>query len=141
MTRLRVVLDANVYVSAVLRPDGPPGQLLEGFLRGEFEIVLSTTVADEVRRALGYRKVRKVVLPGVDLEEWFWSVVVLADLVEDRLPPRVCEDSDDDKYLAAAIEGNASFIVTGDKRFVALKEYEGVRIITPRAFLDRLGRG
>jgi uncharacterized protein len=127
VTRLRAVLDANVYVSAAIRPDGVPGQLIECFAQGDFEIVMSPAVVNEVRRALGYRKVRKSVRTSVDLEEWFWAIVVLADLIEDRPPPLACEDPDDDKYLAAAIEGRAAFVVTGDQRFLALGNTKGSR--------------
>jgi len=48
----------------------------------------------------------------------------------------VSGDPHDDKYIAAAVEGLAEFIVTGDRDLLAIKEYEGVRIVTPRAFLD-----
>jgi predicted nucleic acid-binding protein len=50
----------NVYVSALIRPDGPPGQIVTRFLReGSFEIVLSLAIVDETVRAFGYPKVRK----------------------------------------------------------------------------------
>ena len=51
----------------------------------------------------------------------------------------VCDDSGDDKYVAAAIEGRAAYVITGDRTFLALKEHAGVEIVTPRAFLDLLG--
>ena len=51
----------------------------------------------------------------------------------------VCDDPDDDKYVAAALEGRAAYVVTGDQAFLALKEHEGVTIVTPRSFLDLLG--
>jgi uncharacterized protein len=136
---LRAVLDANVYVSAIIHPGGTPGRLIEGFLRDEnFEVVLSPSIVDEVLRALAYRKVRKL-LGGVDAHLWFEDIVVLADVVADRQLPRVCDDPDDDKYLAAALEGRASHFVTGDRRFLALGEHAGVEIVTPRVFLDVLG--
>jgi len=50
----------------------------------------------------------------------------------------VSSDPDDDKYIAAAIEGLAQFIVTGDLDLLAVAEYEGIRIISPRIFLERL---
>ena len=51
----RAVLDANVYVSAAVRADGPPGQIIERFLRdAAFEIVVSQAIVDEVLRALAY---------------------------------------------------------------------------------------
>jgi predicted nucleic acid-binding protein len=64
---LRAVLDANVYVSAYVRPEGPPGQIVERFLRdAAFELVLSENIADEVLRALTYPKVRKSARTNVE---------------------------------------------------------------------------
>jgi hypothetical protein len=137
---LRAVLDANVYVSAAIRPEGPPGRIIERFLRGTvFEVVLLPAIVDEVLRALAYPKVRRFIRGDVEPELWFEDIVVLADLVGgDRTPPAVCEDPDDDKYIAAALEGRAAFIVTGDRDLQALKEYQGIRIVTPRKFLNLL---
>jgi putative PIN family toxin of toxin-antitoxin system len=137
---LRAVLDANVYISAIIQPAGTPGRLIEQFLRdASFEVVVSPDIVDEVLRALAYPKVRKL-LRGADAQLWFEDVVVLADLVAGTQQlSGVCEDPDDDKYVAAALEGRAAYVVTGDRAFLALKEHAGVEIVTPRAFLDLLG--
>jgi predicted nucleic acid-binding protein len=91
-----------------------------------------------VLKALGYPKVRKF-LRDADAQLWFEDIVVLADVVADTQLSGICEDPDDDKYLAAALEGRASHVVTGDRRFLAVGEHAGVEIVTPRAFLDLLG--
>ena len=137
---LRAVLDANVYVSAYIRPEGPPGQIIERFLRdAAFEIILSTEIVEEVLQALAYPKVRKAVRGKVDSELWFEDILVLAHLITgDVKTAGVSEDPDDDKYIAAAIEGRAAFVVTGDPDLLDIGEHEGVRIVNPRAFLDLL---
>ena len=137
---LRAVLDANVYVSAIIQPGGTPGRLVERFLRDEsFEVVLSLAIVDEVLRALNYSKVRKL-LRGADAQLWFEDLVVLVDLVAGAQQlSGICKDPDDDKYVAAALEGRAAYVVTGDRAFLALKEHAGVEIVTPRSFLDLLG--
>lgn len=48
-------------------------------------------------------------------------------------------DADDDKYFAAAVEGSATLIVTGDPDLLTVKEFRGIRIVTPRVFLGLLG--
>lgn len=138
---LRVVLDANVYVSAVLRPEGTPGRIIGRFLRdAAFEIVLSPPIVEEVLRALTYPKVRKLIRSDIDPELWFEDIVVLASVVTgEREHPRVSDDPDDDKYIGAAMEGHAAFVVTGDDDLLTLEEHEGIRIVTPRAFLTLLG--
>lgn len=138
---LRAVLDANVYVSAYVRPEGPPGQIIERFLRGAaFEVVLSAEIVEEVLQALAYPKVRKNARTKVEPELWFEDILVLAQLISGKYEVfGVSEDQDDDKYVAAAIEGRATFVVSGDPDLLKVGEHQGVRIITPRAFLDLLG--
>ena len=135
---LRVVLDANVYISALIRPEGPPGQIVERFLRqASFEIVLSPAIIEETVRAFTYPKVRKYIHTSVAAELWFEDLILLAQFVAgDYELQGVSTDPDDDKYFAAAVEGSATLIVTGDPDLLAVKEYQGVRVVTPRTFLD-----
>lgn len=137
---VRAVLDANVYISAAMRAEGPPGQIIERFLRGEsFDIIMSQAIVDEVLRAFTYPKVRKYIRPNLDPELWFEDIVVLSQLVAgDYELARVSKDPDDDKYIAAAVEGRAVFIVAGDSDLLDLKEHDGIRIVSPRTFLNLL---
>ena len=139
---LHAVLDANVFVSAAVRPEGPPGRIIERFLRTDtFTLVLSPAIVEEVLRALAYPKVRRYVRRDLGSALWFEDLVVLAELVPGAYQVSgVSQDPDDDKYLAAAVEGRATFVVTGDPHLLAVGEYEDVRIISPRVFLDLLGR-
>lgn len=138
---LRAVLDANVLVSALIRPTGPPGQIVIRLLEGRaFELITSPAILNEVRRSLTYPRVRKYLIASDDeLDLWVASLELIADTVKGRLRIKaVVEDPDDDKYIVAALEGRAQFIVSGDAHLLVLKAYEGVRIVTPRAFLDVL---
>lgn len=137
---LRVVLDANVYVSALLRPEGPPGRIIGRFLReADFAIVLTPAIVEEVLRAFAYPRVRKLLRTGAQPDLWLEDIAVLADLVMASVEiSGVCADPDDDKYIAAAMDGRASMVVTGDRRFLMLIEHNDVRIVSPRAFLDLL---
>ena len=137
---LRAVLDANVYVSAFVRPEGPPGQIVERLLRDSaFDVVLSAPIVEEVLQALAYPKVLKAARTKVPPDLWFEDVVVLAQFVagNDKIAA-VSDDPDDDKYIAAAIEGRAAFVVSGDADLLDIGEHEGVRIVNPRAFLALL---
>jgi putative PIN family toxin of toxin-antitoxin system len=136
----RAVLDANVYVSAAVRAEGPPGQIIGRFLRdGAFDIVMSQAIVEEVLRALTHPKVRKYIRPGLDPELWFEDLLVLSHLVSGKHELEgASKDRDDDKYIAAAIEGRAGFLVAGDSDLLDLKEYDGIRIVSPRVFLDLL---
>ena len=137
---LRVVLDANVYVSAIIRPEGPPGRVIDRFLRDSaFEIVLSPAIVEETLRALAYPKVRRYLRGTVDPILLFEDISLLAEFVPgDYKMSAASADPDDDKYLAAALEGRATLVVTGDPDLLALEEYRGVRIVNPRTFLGLL---
>jgi hypothetical protein len=140
MTVLRAVLDANVFVSAAIHPGGPPGRIIARFLGPDgFTLVLSEAIVEEVLRALEFPKVRRYVRRDLDPALWFEDLVVLAELVPGTVQVSgVSKDPDDDKYLAAAVEGRASFVVTGDPHLLTAGEYEGIRLVNPRAFLDLL---
>lgn len=133
---VRAVLDANVLLSALLRPAGPPGRILRAFLEeGAFEVVMTPGIAAEVERALGYPRLRRRLPAGFVAADWVEDLALLSVLVEDGVPPGVCRDPEDDRYLAAARAGGASFLVTGDDDLLSLREHAGVLVVTPRQFL------
>ena len=140
---IRAVLDANVVVSALIRPEGPAGRLLDRVARGAgVHAVVSAAILDEYRRALAYPKVgRCLALPAAEVSVWVDALALVADVVSgERSVKVVAADPDDDKYLAAALEGRAPFVVSGDRHLLDIGTYESVRVVTPRQFLDMLDR-
>ena len=136
---LRAVFDPNVFASAVLQPGGPSGQLLTRFLReASFEVVITPAIVEEVMQVLTYPKLKKRVRGNTAPDLWFEDVLALTHIVDDRTPPDVSNNTGDAKYLAAAREGLATFVVTDDPGFLALHEYDRVRIVTPEVFLEQL---
>ena len=134
---MRAVFDANIYVSAALTPKGIPGRLLMLFLAKDppFELVLSPAIESELTRAFDYPRVRRHLKAPV--AGWLEDLALLADVVEDSsLEERASDDPDDDKYLATALAGRADVVVTGDKDLLRLEDYRGVRILSPRQFLE-----
>jgi hypothetical protein len=89
--------------------------------------------------ALAYPKVRKAARSRTDPELWFEDILALAEIVpgEYRVAG-ISTDPDDDKYIAAAIEGRAPFVASGDPDLLNVEEHERVRCLTPRHFLDLL---
>jgi len=139
---VRALLDANVLISAVIRPLGTPGLVVAALLeRDAFELVLSPGIVAEVEAALKLRKVRRYLREPDEALLWLADLAALADLADDTGRAKgVCRDPGDDAVLSAAIEGRADAIVTGDADLLVLVEHDGVAIVAPRAFLD-LHRG
>ena len=139
---LRIVLDANVVVSALLQPKGPSGRIVERLVRGgSLRLILSPPIAEEYLRSLGYSKIRRRHgLSTDEIEAWVGALALLSDMVAgDETLKVVVRDPDDDKYLAAAVEGRASFVVSGDHHLLDLGAHEGIRILPPRALLGIMG--
>lgn len=138
---LRAVLDANVIISALIQPKGASGRIVASLLEeSSFELVASPAILAEVRRSLTYPKVRKYIkVSDDDVDLSVAALALIAQPVEGILRVKaVAEDPDDNKYIEAALEGRAQFIVTGDSHLKSLKSYRGIRIVTPRVFLDLL---
>ncbi len=138
---MRAVLDANVVVSALIRPQGPPGQILVRLLRDSaFELIASPATLDELRRSLRYPRIRKYFrLPEEELDLWVDALGAIAVVVEGNVSRSVVTaDPADDIYIFAAGDGLADYIVSGDRHLMDLVEHGGIRIVTPRTFLTLL---
>lgn len=130
---MRVILDTNVFVSGVFF-SGPPYQILKAWRDGELQLVISEEIIAEYRR-VGNILARQ--FPSVDLGPILEMVTVEADLVQaPALPAPVCDDPDDDKFLACALAGKARMIVSGDQHLIRVSGYRGIKIMKPREFAD-----
>jgi len=129
-----------VVVSAAIRPSGVPGRLIDALLRRDaFELVLSPTLVAEIENALRRPKIQRYFPRPKEALLWLEDLVTIADLVRDTGDVAgVSRDPTDDFVLAAAIEGRANVIVTGDEDLLILEEHQEVAILTPRKFLDAI---
>lgn len=133
---MRAVLDTNVIISATLVANGNEDRILRAWRGGLFELVLSPPILDEMGRALFYDKLRKA--RWMTEDEIVLLLQALAQesmLVPGRVRVEVCRDPEDNKFLEAAIEARARYVVTGDKDLLNLKAYRGIRIVRSPAFL------
>jgi putative PIN family toxin of toxin-antitoxin system len=133
---VRAVLDPNVLIAAVLSRAGAPAELLRRSLEGEFELVVSGLLLEELERALAYPKLRKEIPPG-EAAEFVAFLSENATTAPD--PADVAPRSEDpgDDYLIALAEQERAILVSGDGHLLALAEE--LPILAPRAFLETLG--
>lgn len=134
---MRAVLDVNVVIAAALSPSGAPAKVLAAALAGDFEIVTCEQLLGELRRALGYRKLRARITED-ESDQLVELLRSEGDVVADPGPPRVrSSDPDDDYLIALADESNAA-IVSGDSHLLDLAP--DVPVYSPAGFLDLLSR-
>ena len=135
---MRVVLDTNVVVSAILFTKGHLTWLREGWSNGRFLPLIDTPCAEELLRVLAYPKFRLTqddiqTLLGTYLP--FTEAVNTASARTSRLPR--CRDPHDQKFLVLAQEGKADVLVTGDQALLALARQTRFAIETPAMFRRR----
>lgn len=116
---MRFVLDVNVFVSGLLSPSCAPGRLLDRWLAGAFELIVSEQLLEELERALGYSKIRERI-PEQDSADFLALIRGVADLAPDPddPPPARSNDPDDDDLIALAAQERAH-LVSGDSDLLA----------------------
>ncbi len=132
----RVVLDTNVFVSSFF--GGHPRAVVDLWKTGEITICLSKPIVDEyvgVLRRLGLQDER-------ELEELLALFARGFHVVFTARTPRlavVAEDPDDDKFIECAVALKAGCVISGDRRLLAVRDYMGIGIVSPRDFILKYG--
>jgi putative PIN family toxin of toxin-antitoxin system len=133
---VRAVLDPNVVISGLLSRSGAPARILEAWIGGAFELVVSEALLTELARALEYPKIADRVGSG-ERAELLALLRAEAELAPDPLAPPARESADqDDNYLIALSADRRAPLVSGDKHVLALAGE--LPILTPREFLKLL---
>jgi len=137
---LKIVLDANVFVSALINPHGKPAQILNYVFENKIRLFTSPSIIEELQRVLSYPKlVKRHGLEKEELKKFVSDLLSIMSLVEGKKAIDVIvEDPTDNNYLSCALDAKADFIVSGDMHLLNLREYEGTQIITPTQFLEML---
>ena len=134
---MRVILDTNVLLGALISPHGPPEAIYRAWRAARFELVTSTAQLDELRRVSRYPKL-KTILPthrvGTMVNNMQRAIVLGAlPSVPDAME---INDPNDAFLLAMALASEADYLVTGDRRagLLQLGAAGRTRIVTPATF-------
>jgi putative PIN family toxin of toxin-antitoxin system len=129
---MRVVFDTNIFVSAFAIPGGMAEKAVLRIIEGRDELVISSDIIKEVLSVLSLKF-------GRDREALSHVAVILSDLgewVEPKQTVRVLKDDPDNRILECASFGKADIIVTGDKKMLQLREFNRVKIVSLREYLE-----
>jgi len=134
---LRVVIDTNHIISAILSARGASAKLIDWMTRDEdyFQLLLSEHIWQE------YTTVAKWLIPPSrhsEKDQIMQTLRFQAEWIEPGLRLDVCTDSNDNRFLECAVVGNADFLVTKNIRHFPYKNYENVKIVRIKKFLDTL---
>ncbi len=130
---IKVAADTNVYISAILF-GGKPEEIRESAREGEVELLISETILAEIA--------------GVLKKKFDWSDWQISEVIKDiraittLITPTstlsvIKEDEPDNRVLECATEGKAQYIISGDEHHLQpLKEYQGIKILSPAQFIE-----
>lgn len=141
---MRAVLDSNIWVSAFITPEGPPGQVVQAVRDGRVRALASWILAAEIADVLQRPRVRKYMVEEPDFKEIMDILAPLLPHLDITFPIR---DPKDFPVVASAIVGHADAIVTGDDDLLddaplrALLAEKGIEVLTPGETLARLPGG
>lgn len=130
---IRVVLDTNILISALLNPSGPPAQV---FLRtiqdSETQLCVSGAVYAEYEEVVRRPRVRR---SESEIADTLQAIRDRAHWVRPIIRVRACADPDDDIFLECAVACGAQYLGTGNLKHFP-KQWEGLEIVAARQFLD-----
>lgn len=128
---IKVCLDTNIYISALLF-DKKPEEILFMGAGGQIEIISSPPILEEVREVL----TKKFHRTETDARRLLKSITSISKVSTPLIKVKKLKYQPDNRILEAALEGEVDCIVTGDKKhLLSLREFKNIPIITPGQFL------
>lgn len=137
---MKVVIDTNVIISGLISPSGSPAQIIDLWVANKITVCLSTEIVEEYIAVLLRPKFNRLGSPKERYE-------IISEMVEldntiivnpDFRFNAIDEDPDDNMFLECAVEAKARIIISGDDHLLSLAEFQGIQIIQPTDFLDRI---
>lgn len=140
---MKIVLDTNQLISAILTPDGKPAMILDEVLAGTLTLVISPKIIQEAEKVISYPKLVKLLKKRDVSPETIRALLDKIQVVgimtyDSLLVDAIRDDPTDNIILACAVEGEADFIISGDHHLTDLKTYEGIIIIDLATFVAQL---
>lgn len=147
MPAVKAVIDTNIWVSSLLNPFGFPARLRTLFEDGDFNIVVSVFMLEELADVLNRPKIKeKFKLEEEDITKLLFLLEDRAENVNISGSVTICRDKDDDIIIETAIKGKAEYLVTRDddikfdKKVASFLSQHGVTVISLSKFLNLLNK-
>ncbi|MEA3350518.1 MAG: putative toxin-antitoxin system toxin component, PIN family [Chloroflexota bacterium] len=141
---MRVLLDANLFISYLLNPDrdSPVTRVVKAGVGGEYTLLLPAALLEEFSRRISTKPYLAERIAPTDLEQLNAILSTVAEIIPKiKQPiPAVTRDPKDDYLLAYALVGQADYLVSGDQDLLELHRAGKCQIVNPRAFADEIDK-
>lgn len=136
---IRAVVDTNILIRALIKPQGSVGPLLTCLRDGDYVLLYAEPLLNELVTKLALPRIRnKYHLADDDVETVVALVLLRGEPVVPERRLAACRDPKDNIVLEVALAGRADYIVTGDEDLLALHPFENISIVRPAEFLKAL---
>lgn len=137
---ISATIDTNTLVSAIININSSVSQeIYQSFIEKRFLLITSPSILEEVDEVIHRERIMSFhKLPLKQLEEIISELANLSYIVPGNTKIDISRDPDDNKIIAAAVEGNTDYIVSRDRDILDLKEYNNIKIISPEQFMKVL---
>ena len=135
MDKTKVVLDTNVLVSSLLKPESKARQIYRLVLRGEIKLYTSKPLLSELERVLEYPKFK---IERLQRQVFLKNLTRIGILIHSTQKiDLIKEDPPDNRFLECAVTAGVDYLISGDnKHLLPLKNFQGIKIIAPSTFWD-----
>jgi len=137
LRKIRAVLDTNVFVSGAISPKGSPRRILEMAERKIFETVTSLLINQEILSVLHRENIYAKYGINEDIVDGIASFLYEGTILTQGFyqVTRIKQDPEDNKFIGCALEGEADYIVSGDRHLLSLKSYKGIQVLNADSFV------
>ncbi len=135
---MRIAIDTNVLIASLTKARGAGARIIRAWLDGRFEVVSSEATLREARLVLDSRWLMRMV-PKEKVDALLQHLEMRSVRVQGaRIKDLPLKDKGDQRLVEAAVEGQATYLVTADRELLQYRGYGGTEFVTPTEFLRRL---
>lgn len=127
----KVIIDTNIFISA-FGWGGRPLEVVELLEKEEIRNCISEEIFNELFVTLSYPKLGFPIKLQTEILEF---VLAYSDFYTPKQKLKLTPDPKDNKFIECALTANAKFIITGDKGLLSIKQFRGIKIVTPEYYL------
>jgi len=130
---MKIVLDTNVLITGIFFT-GPPYKILNAWKKGEITFVVSEEILLEYQRVANEMSLK---FPSIDIRKILQLITIHSEIINTHgYEVTICEDPDDNMFISCAVASKSKVIVSGDKHLLKIDNYQNIRVLKPREFVD-----
>ncbi|TET15038.1 MAG: putative toxin-antitoxin system toxin component, PIN family [Actinobacteria bacterium] len=132
---MKVVIDTNIFISSFFNKKGNPRKIINLWKEEKIQLCISSEILEEYLGVLS----RFVLAGEPELKELLNLFKRKVNILYKPITIKIAlvkNDPDDNKFIECAVTNKADYIISGDNHLLSLREYENIKILSPKEFLN-----